>query len=238
MIPILGGALAIPPNLPQYALSLASASSQYMWMSDANFGAFNRSTFAIYLLHKRASTGNYVLYNKGSGSSNAVNEFTLQFSLDSILFRGLGASSVIGQLQTSATFTSTSSYYSIYAIFDVTQPTLSDRMQLFVDGSRINSFSVESYPTTAIATKSNNVNIGALGTPASFCNGLDYQLSFFSGSYPSIGQIYNGHPLPVAGTTGLWSYLDVRGGDVTHDGVLSAAWNNVNGVTASSNIPT
>jgi len=225
-------------SVPTQSIQFVRASSQYLTMSSANFGAYDRAKFAVSAWIKRASAG----INAGiMGHNGASDSFTLQFSSDNTLLFSTSSdgSSATGRLITSATYSGTSAYYHVLVWYDSANATANDRMRVWVNGTEVTSFSNRVNPSAAIFSNSAAISVGAQSsTGSNLSNGLQYQSSFFSSSLPLITSLYNaGAPLSVTGLTGLWSTLDVAGGVVTHDGVLATAWTNNNTATASSTIP-
>ena len=223
-------------GLPTRSLSFASASSQGLSMSATDFGSYNRSKFAISLWTKRASTGSSVIL---APFATGQRGFQLAWDGGSLGFFSINASdgSTNGGLTTSATFTNTSHWYHILVWFDVDNPSSGNRMRMWIDGSEITSFSFDTAPTNPVTNSTADYFVGGQSA-FGFLNGLIYQLGFFSGTLPVIGDVYNsGSPVDISGLTGLWSYLDCAGNDPTRDGVRAANWTNNNSVTTSTDIP-
>ena len=171
------------------------------------------------------------------GITTGTMVFELGFDSSDHLFfnsyRFSGASDA--EYVTTDSYTSTSDWYHILVHFDG-----SDEVRLWINGSRITSFSTSTPPFATLNNSDRRITIGALQSFSFLApfDGLIYQMAFFSGSFPSISSLYDsGHPKDIRGVSGLYSLLDVAGGDVTSDYVLSANWTNNNTVTASSTIP-
>lgn len=232
----MGGGLAVPAK----SISFVAASSQFLSMSDANFGAYDRAKFAISTWVKRSSiSSTQMIYaHTDGGTSRAFDIFFL--GDDTIRFRtSQDGSAIAGDLITTATYTSTSAFYHLLFWYDSANGTAGDRMRMWVNGSEVTSFTTDANPTAAIFNSTADICISSQTNPVSSpFNGLQYQTSFFSGTLPNISTLYNaGSPKDVVGLTGLWSTLDVAGGVVTHDGVIATAWTNNAAATASSTIP-
>lgn len=226
-------------NLPTHAASFAAASNQMLSMADADFGAFDRAKFALSLWVKRASTGGIKsLYAVGISAGDSA--FGLHFATDTLRVVAYSdGTNVSGELVTTATYTSTAAYYHILVHYDSANATAGDRMRLWVDGAEVTSFTTDTNPSEAVFNITGSVRIGRYASTAQDYDGLIYQLAFFSGALPAIGDVYDaGSPKDVTGISGLHSYVDCAGGDVTTDGVLAAAWTNTGTVTASTDIPT
>lgn len=227
-------------GVPTQSISLVNASNQFMSMSDANFGVYNKAKFAVSTWIKKTTASGLafgIMCQMGAAGQRA---FTISINAsDKINIRTyVDGTNIDGELLTTATYTATT-YYHILFWYDSANATAGDRMRLWVNGVEVTAFDVDTNPSAAIFDSTSNVAVGASSSAgASAADGLIYQHTFVSGSLPTIGQVYNaGAPLSITGLTGLFSVLDVAGGAVTHDGVLATAWTNNNTATASSTIP-
>lgn len=223
-------------GLPSLSLSMASASTKYLSISNANFGAYNHAKFAISMWFKRASTGSVQYLYSHAGVSRSFRLFiTAADKLD--FSTTVTGTSTDGHLVTTATYTDTN-WHHLLVYYDSANGTGGDRMRMWVDGSEISAFDTDVNPTAAVQNTSEDLAVGSnTSGGATTWDGLLYQVAFFSGTLPNISLLYNsGHPVNIVGATGLWSSLDVDGA-VTHDGVLSSSWTNNNTVTSSSTIP-
>lgn len=238
VISTINGQTLVTSTLPTQSVDFESSSSQYLSMSDANFGAFDYAKWAFSAFIKRESTGvlNHTICGKRAGvGQRSFYAAIVDDKLDIVTYNN--GSTINGRLTTTATYTSTASWYHLLFHFDSANATASDRMRLWVNGSEVTSFDVDTNPTAAIFDSTADMNVGGPTGIGAF-DGLIYNFAFFSGSLPTVGQLYSaGMPLTVVGLPGLYSTLDVAGGDVTHDGVLSTNWTNNNTVVASSTIP-
>lgn len=224
---------------PTQSISFASASSQHLSMTGANFGAYNTAKFTVSVWYKRASTGaDMGLTNQGSSPNEAwMLHFTSTDHLE-FLASADGTSFGGGDQTTTATFTDTASYHHITYWWDSANATSGDRMRVWHDGTEITSFSTDTAPTNPVFGTSGTITVGGDGVSTGAYNGLEYEAAIFSGVLVSDATLYNsGVPIDITGQVGLWSVLDVGGGAVTHDGKLSGAWTNVGSVTASSTTP-
>jgi hypothetical protein len=230
--------------LPQYSFDFEGSSSQYMSMSDANFGAFNRQKFAVSAWIKRESgSGGSNIHWFGQNAAAGNRSVNIMFNSSDAITIDIysDGTTIVGKLVTTATYTDTTSWHHYYFVYDSTQATGGNRMRLWVDGSEVTSFSTDTNPSLNQSMFDSTADMcwGQGRTGAGTTDGLMYQPTFFSGSYPSISSLYNaGSPMDVAGLSGLYSTLDISGGDLTSDAVLSANWTNNNTVVSSSTIPT
>jgi hypothetical protein len=229
-----GGAI----TLPAHSIDFESSSNQYLSMPVADFGSYDNAKFAVSVWFKRESINadQGIIEHMGGVGQRA---FQLQIENNGISFYTYNdGSNVNGGLNTTATYTSTSSWYHLLAWFDSANATAGDRMRLWMNGSEVTSFSYDQNPTGSAHTSTADVHISSSASAADF-DGLIYQFGFFSGSLPSISDVYNsGSPKDISGLAGLWSYLDCAGNDPTSDGVLATNWTNNNTATTSTDIPT
>ena len=91
------------------------------------------------------------------------------------------------------TFEDTSKYYHIYIKVDTTQSTASDRVEIYVDGDKITSFSTSTYPSQNKDFNINNTSyetrFGALndnGSLTSYFDGYLAEVNFVDGSNPAV----------------------------------------------------
>jgi hypothetical protein len=91
------------------------------------------------------------------------------------------------------TFEDTSKYYHIYIKVDTTQSTASDRVEIYVDGDKITSFSTSTYPSQNKDFNINNTSyetrFGALndnGSLTSYFDGYLAEVNFVDGTNPAV----------------------------------------------------
>lgn len=226
---------------PVNSIDFESSSSQQLRMISTNFGSYNRAKWAISVWVNRESlsgSNTPTIMTKGTNTANT--EFLLQFTaadtLRIVTYKDT-SSTPDGEKITTASYT-TATWYHILIHFDSANGTASQRLRMWVNGSEIASFGVNANPTAQVQTNTAQARVGQYNGADAYFDGLIYQLSFFSGTLPSISDVYNaGVPKSVIGLPGLYSTLDVAGGDVTHDGVLATNWTNINSVVSSTTIP-
>lgn len=228
-------------QLPTQSILFVGASSQNLQLSNTDWGAYNRSLWSYSLWLKRSSSSasaDPIMLFKG-GATAATREFIIQFDNDRLNFSTYKDSSgtINGRLLTSSTYTDTTNFHHYYFTFDV-GAAAGDRLRIWYDGAEVTTFTTDTNPDGAIQTTTNSIFTGARTSNLDPADGLFYQASFFSGTIPTINDLYDsGSPLSVVGLPGLWSYLDVAGGSVTSDPARGVAWTNNNTATASSTIP-
>ncbi len=221
--------------------SMEFASSKFLDMSDANFGAFDRAKFAISLWYKLFTTGSSrYMWVQGDTASNI--SFQLRFgATDKLEAFALDApSSIDGQLTSTATFTDTANWHHILYHFDSANATPGDRMRLWHDGVEITAFDTDNNPTAPIQDSASSVVIGSDSAGVgNFFNGKLYQAAFFSGSLPDISEVFDaGSAKDITGLAGLHGLLNTNDIDALEDDfVLPTDWANNGGVSKDNDIP-
>jgi hypothetical protein len=100
---------------------------------------------------KRAATGRAVLLqgNDSDGDRTSL-DFTASDTLR-VSHYDTFTSAMLWQVATAATFTD-SLWHHVLALVDTTEAVASDRVKLYVDGSLVSSFSIETYPDEDLST--------------------------------------------------------------------------------------
>lgn len=227
-------------SVPANSIDYEASSSQYLSMTNANFGAYDRAKFGVHVWFKRESTGTtQYIANKGNAGANA--EWWILFqSNNKIDIRTFTSGGTLnGQLVTTATYTDTTSFHQLYFTFDSANATPADRMRLWIDQTEVTAFDTDTNPTVSAQSATDPMGWGGnSAVTGNTFDGLQYQGAIFSGTLPNIGDLHSaGNPVSLNGITGLYSYLDVAGGDVTNDAVLATAWTNNNSAIASATVP-
>lgn len=209
-------------------------------MTNANFGSYNRQKFAISAWVKPTTGADMILINRGDGSTAAGSEFNIQITagrtVSFVVWIGSGSARIT---TTSAVITS-ATWNHIYVTFDSTNATAGDRMRMWINGTEITSFSVDTNPTLNDSANSTSVatEIGRIAGSQYF-NGLVFQLMMISGEIPAITAFYSDtftqKPIMITTMSGQKFYLD--GATIVSDAVLTADWTNTNSVASSTDIP-
>jgi len=223
------------------SLSLVRASNQEAKITDANFGTFNRQKFSISFWAKRSTIGvQSQLFTQWGNSQNAIassfhSTDDLQFALSS---DGITVGTE-GNLVTTATY-SAGIYRRIIFKFDSTLATSTDRMQIWVGGTRVTSFSSATYPALNmfVFASSQDVEIGGFqNLAANAYDGLIDDLAFFDGYWVSDAEIQSGgKPADLTGITGLkaWWRFETNALDSSGNGHTLTL---VNAPTYSTDVP-
>jgi hypothetical protein len=180
------------------SLRFNSADSAYLSRTPASAG--NRKTWTWAGWMKRstlASQGGF--FSAGTGGTN---DTSLIFGGDDIIdWFNRASGSINARLQTTAFFRDCSAWYHCVFVWNTTVATASERMQIWVNGSRINTFSSATYPSQNTDSAINNNVITYVGTQTldTNFNGYLADIHFIDGQAldpTSFGEF--------SATTGVW----------------------------------
>ena len=126
------------------------------------------------------------------------------------------------RLVTSQVFRDVSAWYHIVAVVDTTNATSTDRLRLYVNGSRVTAFSSSNYPSQNANGTLNQAYAHALGartTPATYWNGYLAEVNFIDGTAldpTDFGEFDN---------NGVWRPIEYTGSHGTNGFYLNFADN-------------
>ena len=240
ILPLLGAGAGAAAGilLPTKSHLFTAANSEYLSMSDADYGVFDYDKYAYSVYYKRASipTSFPTIIRIGGATGSFFMRFESSRRIDIASYNSAG--SLDGRLVTTATYTDTTNWHHILVYIDSANATAGDRMRLWHDGVEVTAFDADTNPSGARETPVGGITIGYGNLSSQYFDGKLYQPTFFSGSLPSIGDVYDGgSPKDVSGLTEAYSLLDPDT-SVTSDSILSADWTDNNTVTLSTDIPT
>jgi len=220
-------------RVPARAIDTSNLGTTALTKTNAEFGSFDRSLFAISMWIKvNVNSTAYTLTKKGfvnqewAFSLNAANRLTFTFNVNTDDWF----------ITTNETITDTN-YHHLLVHFDEANGTTTDRILAWLDGTPITTFGSTNYPTGPVTEQtSGNTAVGSDGGQS--LDGLIYQWAFFDGSLPAITDVRNtnGTSKDLSGLPGLKSQIDTTESNITND-LLLADWTNTNGVTADATIP-
>lgn len=235
-----GGGGGNPSTITQ-SLDFDAGTTDFLNMSNANFGSYNRQKFSIFGAIKREASGGIILSRTGSfASGNRELSLDLAFSTNKLSLRDPSGAWRI----TSAGTLDLNTWYAFLVHYDSAQATSADRLKMWLNGTLETPSA--SYPSLneSVATGTADTKIGTWdntgGGNSDFYTGKVFSLGMISGELLDPSQWFlgtAGEVQDVKAQTGLKFLLDVDGGNVTSDYVLAAAWTNNNSVSADSDIP-
>ena len=231
-LPYLGAPISAPVQRKSH--SFTRASSQYLHISNADFGAFDAGRILFQAEIQRYSTGTKQRIIDKQQTASSDESFYVEITAADKLHVEVFTDGTDGELLTTATYTGTTDFMVVTVEFDKNE---ASPLKLYVDGTQITAFDTETQPTGDIETSTGDVYIGSDSAGANTFDGLMHNVGFFSGALPSITQTVcgNNKSCELATITNIHSLL--APGTTVNDYVLSADWTNVNGVALSSTAP-
>ncbi|MFZ0867800.1 MAG: LamG-like jellyroll fold domain-containing protein [Candidatus Sulfotelmatobacter sp.] len=198
-------------SLPLFSLIFSEASSQYL-SATGNVG-INTQKFTIAKWFKRTSTGSTMgLYRAENGLGGAL-YFDVSFGFDDRLniINNNGVTENV-QKVTNATYTDTASWHHLCVAVDTTQLIADNRIRLYVDGTEVTSWNVDTNPAQNTNLNNNfaaEYLIGALPSSAYFDGKLS-QYYYIDGQQLTPSSFISGTPgAPIAYTgtyTGVFDF--------------------------------
>jgi len=181
------------------SLRFRSSASAYLNRTPGSAG--NRTAWTMSMWVKRGALGTMGLFS--TINSGAVNT-TVGFNGDAIDFLEY-QSATVARLTTTAVYRDPSAWYHLVLVWDSSNGTSTDRVRIYVNGTRITALSTATYPSSGLtSTWNNNVN-SSIGT---YNNGSPPQL-FFDGYMDEVNFI-DGQALTPSSfgstnaVTGVW----------------------------------
>ncbi len=119
-------------------------------------------------------------------------------------------------------------WHHIYYYVDSTQAVESDRGKVYLDGIEVAAFSALNTPIQNDTLAFSLGSVWEDGRVLALSGSADdrwYQYAIFSGTLPTIGDLYNaGAPKDISTLPGLYSWLDFTDSIVLNDSILSFTW--------------
>ena len=200
--------VALVPNPLSKSLRFNPSDSAYLNRTPASAGTRTTWTWSGWIKFSKITGYQYIF---GASSDNYASNFTL-LQMDnaaSTLFFYDYTSAYNFQLAPSMVFRDPSAWYHIVLTYDSNNATSSDRVRMYVNGSRITAFSTASYPTSGKTTVLNSTvvhnhstssyPISGYLTEINFIDGQALTPSSFGMTNPQTGQWI---PLKYSGTYG------------------------------------
>jgi hypothetical protein len=231
-----------------------NGTSQYLTATGKTGINQQKFTFACWFKRATIGSGQALLYFGDETTSNRV---IINFNTsNNIKIEADIASSVIGELITSAAYTDMSSWHHLCIAVDTTQATAANRLVMWVDGTKVTSFSTSTYPSQNTNLSNNYASTYGIGlqtlspTPNAYFSGKLAQVYYVDGQYLTPTDFISGTPgvaIPFAGTySGTFDFalLFANNSSTVTLGIDSSGESNnwtLNGMTtanATSDIPT
>jgi len=181
-----GSAAGTPAGAVERSLRFNSADSPSLTRTPSSSGSQTTFTHSMWVKRTALSSASYkTLYGSESSGANYVNFAFLQDTLYWTTYNGTTNITI----QTSQVFRDVSAWYHIVVAVDTTQATDSNRVRLYVNGSRITAGTFN-YPTLNQALQINTASfthkIGFSAGFSQYFDGYMTEINFLDG-YPTVG---------------------------------------------------
>ena len=222
--------------------SLEFGTNDYLSMSNANWGTYDRTQFSIIGSVYVISGSICEVFTRGlTGGALLGLEISVIFNLGggivTVQVRNAGNNTTTTGAFPVSGGISTGTWYAYKIDYDGGQATAADRMIVTVNNSTVSPAGSYSWPTELNAT-TNSTYIGDNPVTADTSNCRIFQPTFISGSNPSNSSVFNGTDGKIYNTaafTGLYSRI---GGKLTpEDDDVRPDWTNNGGVVISGDVP-
>jgi hypothetical protein len=160
---------------------LRSSASAYFNRTPA--GAGNRTTWTWSAWIKLGKTTGYQ-YFFGATSDNYANNFTLlqmNNGTSDLAFYDVQGGATKFDLRPTQLFRDPSAWYHLVLVYDSSNATSSDRVRMYVNGSRITAFSSATYPTSSQTSVVNSVTTHNISTSPYGVDGYLTEINFIDG---------------------------------------------------------
>ena len=237
-----GNIVASDEDIPTRSLEFVAASNQSLELSNADWGTYDRSKFAISLWARRKGD------NSSDGLFSKTQSFQWEFNIRFEFWRQIAVETFNetsnGTLLTPAEYDAGAGYevdnwYHILVTFDASA-SAGDVLQLWIDGTRITSFATNTQPVGNVSERTSRVRIGRQGDDSYPANAYVYQPALFSGVHPSVSDLRTaeGKPRDIRGLSGLHCLLHTTADSTLEDDeILATNWTNNNAVAKYAGIP-
>lgn len=213
-------------------------STDYLSISDSNFGAFDYAKCAIVLSFRLDTlTATSPIYSKWDAATGGQRSFRLSVgSGGNIIFvasqNGTATSSTFN---TSASTIVTGNWYSVLIHYDSAAAS-ADRIKMWLNNSAISASSYTA-PTAAMFDGTLGVTMAADSNASQFADGLIYSAAFFSGALPLASDVFDGSAGKLKDLSSLTGLKSLLTGSTAVDDHLLTDWTNHATVTTSGTMP-
>lgn len=210
-------------------------STDYLSITNANYGTYDRKLFALACsvqADSLASTRCIMDKMSGSGTNQ---EWRLQITTGGavqLIMRHADLTTTT--IETTTTTITTGAWFAILVHVDRDNATAADRVKIWINGT---AQSTTGTLAKDIATATCDAHIGSFEAGSFLFDGLIFSPAIFNGSLPATSAIFDGTAgklLSFAGITGLKSLLT---GSTATDDYLLTDWTNNGTVTTSATVP-
>jgi hypothetical protein len=212
------------------SLRFNSGSSDYLSRTTGTPTNNKILTFSAWI--KRSKITTYMdLFDQDGGSSYGQLQLT---NGDAFVIYQRTSGSTDFHLQTTQLFRDVSAWYHLVVAYDTTQATSSNRIKLYVNGTQVTSFSIETYPSQNLAIRQNTSSLGI--TIANYSSGSNQYDGYLSEIFMIDGQQLTPSSFgQTDSATGIWTPLPYTGTFGTNGFYLKFANSAALGTDSSGN---
>jgi len=181
------------------SLRFNSASNDFLSRTNGTPTNNKILTFSAWI--KRSNITTYMdLFDQQSGDSYGQLQLT---NGDAFVIYQRTSGSTDLHLQTTQLFRDVSAWYHLVVAYDTTQATASNRIKLYVNGTQVTSFSIETYPSQNLVIRQNTASLGI--TVGNYSSGSNQYAGYMSEVYMIDGQQLTPSSFGETDTlTGIW----------------------------------
>ena len=188
------------------SLRFNSSDSAYLSRTPASAGT-SRTTWTVSFWAKRAAlaTAQWLFFSSDLTANTSAAYFTAS---DTIEFYEFQSGSYVSRLITTQVFRDPSAWYHFVFVWDTSNGTSTNRVRIYVNGLRVDTFSTSSYPSSGVQSRWNN------NVEHYFSRGVGSE--YFSGYLADIHFIDGQALTPTSfgafdATTGVWNPIAYSG---------------------------
>jgi hypothetical protein len=164
------------------SLRFNSASNDFLSRTNGTPTNNKILTFSAWI--KRSNITTYMdLFDQDGGSSYGQLQLT---NGDAFVIYQRTSGSTDFHLQTTQLFRDVSAWYHLVVAYDTTQATASNRIKLYVNGTQVTSFSIETYPSQNLVIRQNTASLGI--TVGNYSSGSNQYAGYMSDVFFIDGQ--------------------------------------------------
>lgn len=227
---------SIVAGLPYNSLEFDGL-TDYLTMSNANWGSYNRDKFAIAGAIKTDSIAANLVMEKYLAANNTTDREFAVIADGNNLLRFFAYTNSQNARFYSTTTLDTTNWFAFLIYFDRNNATAADKIRMWINGSEETASSFME-PTDSIKTTTADVRIGG-DLVAGKWDGLIYQPTFFSGTLPDPADVFDGTAgklKDLSALSGVYSHVGAESDAVT-DSILATDWTNNGTVTINESVP-
>jgi hypothetical protein len=215
----------------------ASADTDYISISDANFGALTSyAKWAIAgSIYVDAYTYNIPRIMAQDGTGFAFRLYINNF-YPNITLLVQDASSNQAQYSSATSSVGLGAWYAFLIHFDSANGTSGDRIKMWINNSA-DTPSTYTAPTAVMRNSSSAISVGASNAGGGNFDGKIYSLAFFDDVLPAAADVFDGSAGKLKNLSGITGIKSLLTGTTVTDDYLLTDWTNNGSVTTSATVP-